>query len=163
MDNSESTANLKVDDNKSEQVFETVNSSTGVDHSTIDFKNKAVHVQDLEDTQFRKLNNQDNKVQTNQGNKVAYSSSTASPLSSSFDSSPGSSAANSSSSSNVSNSTTTGWELKQEETPFVSCISQLSNFKFIDNVDRNSFNYTNVFQYVHQCKFYFVLYKTFVN
>lgn len=112
------------------------------------FYKNAVHVNVLEDQYFLKIDDQVDLVQEkSEINKTAYSSSTSSPLS--FDFSPSSSVAVS-----ALHSSSTTKQSEKCEKPFVSCVSTLSNLKFVDNVDLCSFNYTSVIHYVYKCKFY---------
>ena len=116
------------------------------------FKN-AVHVNDLED-HFRKLDHQSDSVPSQLANNKAYSTSTSTPLS------PAALALSPVQSNDIKPAPE---PTPSPSKPFVSCVSQLCNFKFIDNVDQNSFNYTSVIEYVYKCKLIFVIFLQLSN
>lgn len=119
------------------------------------FYKNALHVDELED-HFRKLDYQSATEQPHPSNPATYSSSAQSQLSSSIDSSSAlSTVPVSPVQPHLNNSQSAA--ASSTAKPFVSCVNELSNYRFVDNVDQNSFNYKNILDYVYKGKCFLLL------
>lgn len=119
------------------------------------FYKNALHVDELED-HFRKLDYQSATEQPHLSNPAAYSSSVPSQLSSSIDSSSAlSTVPVSPAQPHLNNSQSAATLITAK--PFVSCVNELSNYRFVDNVDQNSFNYKSIIDYVYKGKCFLLL------
>ena len=124
-------------------------------HLGENFLKNALHVNEVED-HYRKLDDQTVPVEHNN----EYSSSASCPLESSSDSTVVTSpspitAVNSSMSAQdgVANTMAPDVQVSSNNVNnFVSCVNELNNFRFIDNVDEESFNYKSILDFVVHCK-----------